>query len=124
MSKQITIINITPENADKYLNEFYDDSSLTFIGVYVEESHQYRDFFKQFTEVDETKPAYVISGKIMNDYYGLTGKNAYSSDLDILVFKLDTFKDVMKICIPRFQIGGRWFDDIVENNRSHEEEED
>ena len=120
MSKQITIIKITPETADKYLKEFYADSSLTFEGVYLREAHLYRDFFKKVTEVDETKPAYVISGKLMNDYYGLTGTNAYPKDTNILVFKLNTFKDVMKIAIPRFQIGGRWFDDIVENNASRE----
>jgi len=24
--------------------------------------------------------------------------------------------------LPRFLVGGRWFDDIVDNNRRHEEE--
>jgi len=121
MSKQITIIKITSEMADKYLKEFYDDSSLTFEGVYLREAHLYRDFFKNVTEVDTTKPAYVISGKLMNAHYGLTGTNAYPNDTNILVFKLDTFKNVMSIALPRFQIGGRWFDDIVENNAHREE---
>lgn len=120
MSKQINIIKITPNNAALYFKEFYADSSLTFEGVYIKEVHLYRDFFKKVTEVDETKPAYVISGKLMNDYYGLTGTNAYPNNTNILVFKLNTFKDVMKIAIPRFQIGGRWFDDIVENNARRE----
>ena len=34
---------------------------------------------------------------------------------------LDDIEDPTKIAIPRFQVGGRWFDDIVDNNRRREE---
>jgi hypothetical protein len=27
----------------------------------------------------------------------------------------------MAIVIPRFEVGGRWFDDVVDNNRMREE---
>ena len=69
MSKKIEIIKVTPETADKYLKEFYADSSLTFEGVYLREAHLYRDFFKNVTEVDTTKPAYVMDLTLDKDFY-------------------------------------------------------
>jgi hypothetical protein len=120
-TSKMQIIELKPEDAEKYFEEFYGDSSLTFVGVIPEEAHLYRDWFLQFTKIDKTKPCYLYTGKMMNDYYGLTGKNAYPTDLHIITFKLNTFKEVGKICVPRFQIGGRWFDDIVDNNRRHQE---
>ncbi len=107
------LINVTDPAT---LKELYNCSALTFEGVIVEEADQYRDFFKDCTEIDESKPCYVISGKMMNDTYGLMGSHAYPDDLHIICFKHDTFKDVSKIIIKRFQIGGRWFDDVVDNN--------
>lgn len=121
MNAHIEVIEVTPANENDLLEKFENGSALTFEGVLIDEAHLYRDFFKQFTEVDDTKPCYIIYGRTMNDHYGLIGSNAYANDLNILVFTLDTFKDISRIAIPRFQIGGRWFDDIVENNRRHQE---
>ena len=58
----------------------------------------------------------------MNLAYGLTGDNAYRDDLHIVSVKLSDIENVGAIVIPRFQVGGRWFDDIVANNRRREEE--
>lgn len=121
MSENMKVIELKAEDAKKYFEEFYGDSSLTFIGVIPEEAHLYRDWFEKYTTVDKTKPCYLYTGKMMNDYYGLTGRNAYPDDLHIITFKLNTFESIGKIAVPRFQIGGRWFDDIVENNRRHQE---
>ena len=38
--------------------------------------------------------------------------------------KLVEIKDVSKILLQRFQVGGRWFDDIVNNNRIRQNEID
>lgn len=117
LNPNIEIIEVTPANEDELLKKFESGSALTFEGVRIDEAHLYRDFFKQFTEVDATKPCYIIYGRTMNNHYGLIGRNAYANDLNILVFPLDTFQSIVKIAVPRFQIGGRWFDDIVNNNR-------
>ena len=53
----------------------------------------------------------------MNDTYGLTGRNAYSDDLSIVSV---TDINQMKVTLPRFEVGGRWFDDIVDNNAMRE----
>lgn len=66
---------------------------------------------------------YVTSGKDMNEFCGgLTGDNAYPDDLSIVSIKLSDIKDVSKIILRRFEVGGRWFDDIVDNNRRRETE--
>ncbi len=63
---------------------------------------------------------FIASGALMNITYGLHGSNAYANDLTIVSVNSDCY-DPMKIAIPRFEVGGRWFDDIVDNNRRREE---
>ena len=53
----------------------------------------------------------------MNEAYQLTDDNAYPNDLNIVSIKLENIKDVFKMSIPIFDIGARWFSDIVDNNR-------
>ena len=61
---------------------------------------------------------YIVTGKQMNDFCGgLSGNSAYKEDLTILSIELDNITDVNKLFMKKFEIGARWFDDIVENNR-------
>ena len=53
----------------------------------------------------------------MNEQYGLSGSNAYPEDCTIVSV---TDINQMAITIPRFEVGGRWFDDIVDNNTRRE----
>ena len=55
----------------------------------------------------------------MNEQYGLTGTNAYKDDLPIVSFSLKDF-DARPITFIRFGFGGRWFDDVVDNNARRE----
>ena len=109
-------------NTKEQLDELYKDWSLTFEGVITSEAEKYRDYFIGWTQIDKTKPCYHISGRTMNQVYHLIGRNKYPDDLNIISFKLDTFKDVSKIAIVRFEIGGRWFKDIVDNNERRNQE--
>ena len=57
----------------------------------------------------------------MNDVYYLTGSNAYPKDLTIVSFKLsDLINLKTKLFIDKFNVGARWFDDIVDNNLRRE----
>ena len=56
----------------------------------------------------------------MNEFYGLTGNNAYNDELTCLMFSLNTL-DVAKLAIFRLQAEDKWFDDIVDNNRRRQE---
>lgn len=64
---------------------------------------------------------YVITGKLMNEKYNLTGDNAYPNDCNILCIKQSDLTNVDGIIIPRFEIGGRWITDVINNNLAREE---
>lgn len=57
----------------------------------------------------------------MNEEYDLEGNNAYPDDLNFLAFSLEGL-DIGKLAIFKLQAQDRWFDDIVDNNRSRQEE--
>lgn len=78
------------------------------------------DWIESYTPV-KARRVYITSGATMNLAYNLTGDNAYQDGLTIVSIMLDDIAEPMKIAIPRFQVGGRWFDDIVANNRRREE---
>lgn len=90
-------------------------SALTWEGMSTEQENL--DAIEEWLhtyKVDTSKAVFnVIQGSTMNQVYKLKGDNAYKNDLIILAI---TGIDTMKIAIPRFQVGGRWFDDIVDNN--------
>ncbi len=69
------------------------------------------------------KPAswHSFSGKDMNETYGLTGSNRYPDELTFLCFPLDGLH-IGKLAMFKIEMGDRWFDDIVDNNRRREEE--
>lgn len=75
--------------------------------------------YPPFTPV-KREVAYHIKGGLMNREYGLTGDNAYQDDLSILYFRLDDMENPNALAIPRFAVGGRWFDDVVDNNARRE----
>ena len=56
----------------------------------------------------------------MNNNYELTGNNAYKDNLTLISIKTEDIKNLKAIIIPRFEVGGRWFDDIVDNNAMRE----
>lgn len=74
----------------------------------------------------EVKVFYTWSGKLMNEIYHLTGTNAYQEDLTFFAFSIAQFnqKDMGKLAMWKLQIGARWLDDIVDNNKRREDELD
>ena len=103
------------------LKALYDDSALTITGLKVDSIPDFVKWVESYTKLLRRR-AYIVSGKVMNSYCGLTGDNAYQDDLNLVAIKLSDIADYTKIVLPRFQVGGRWFDDIVDNNRRHEED--
>lgn len=115
---EIEVINCTEED----LVALYNGSALTFTGCIPNEENL--DFLTSWMKENgaelTTNRCYAITGKQMNDIYHLTGDNAYTNDLSFTCFKLDDIKNVELLFIARFQLGGRWFDDIVDNNERRE----
>ena len=51
----------------------------------------------------------------MNEAYGLTGENACNDDLVIFCVKQEDIGNPAAIITKRFELNGRWFDDVVRN---------
>ena len=115
----MNIINVTTK---EQLNNLYEQSALTWEGLTADEENL--NAVKEWLNVhgallEDTEPIFhIIAGDFMNTVYGLTSSNAYEDDLTIVSV---TDIDLMKVVIPRFEVGGRWFDDVVDNNASREE---
>ena len=106
----------------KELNALYNESALTFEGMDIGDKNlsDILGWLKANDAITIEEPVFHITkGELMNKVYRLTGNNRYPDDLNILSI---TNINQAKIAISRFQVGGRWFDDIVDNNRMREEE--
>ena len=105
------------------LDALYENSALTFEGVAADEENlkAVLTWVKNYTPL-KREDVYVIDGSLMNREYGLTGDNAYPETGSTLVcVKLADMEHPMRVTIPRFHIGGRWFTDVVDNNVRREE---
>lgn len=111
------IENVTTK---EQLNKLYNNSAFTIEGLTEESIPDLIAWLEENTTFNTDKPTvYTIKGNVMNDMYSLYGRNAYSNDLTIVSI-VDI--DLMKIALKRFSVGGRWFDDIVDNNARRKEE--
>jgi hypothetical protein len=113
MTTQLSIQKVTTAAQAKAL---YDCSALTWEGLESSPASlgQVLEWMNGLG-VDTCKAVFnVMQGAVMNTIYGLTGTNAYPKETTIVSV---TGIDVGKLIIPRFQVGGKWFDDIVDNNR-------
>ena len=116
-------MNIINVSTKEQLDNLYNQSALTWEGLTADEDNL--NAVKEWLDTNgailaDTEPTFhIITGELLNTVYGLTGDNAYASDLTIVSV---TDINQMAVVIPRFQVGGRWFDDIVDNNAGREEE--
>ena len=116
-------MNIIKVTTKAQLDELYKDWSLTIEGLAPDEENlkELLDWVKELTPL-KREDVYTIEGSVMNRMYGLTGTNAYpETDCTLVCVKLADMENHKAVTYPRFQIGGRWFYDIVENNRAREE---
>lgn len=79
----------------------------------------YADILRR-EEVGTIKEWIQFTGKDLNDTFGLTGSNAYPSDLNILAFDLTDITNVGKLAMLKLQLQDRWFDDMVTNDLCRE----
>ena len=117
-------MNIIKVTTRAQLDELHKDWSLTIEGLSPDEANleEFLDWVKELTPL-KREDVYTIEGRVMNREYGLTGDNAYpETDCTILCIKLDDMEKPMAVTLPRFTVGGRWFDDVVDNNARREAE--
>ena len=118
--KKMTKITV---NTKAQLDELDKGSALTWEGLKTSDESltEMFDWIKKYSPV-KNETAYIVSGWVMNAAYGLTGDNAYPDDVHLVSVRLEDIENVEAITLPRFQAGGRWFDDIVANNARRENE--
>lgn len=97
------------------------ESALTMEGLVEDSIPDFLDWIKEYTPLIKEE-VYITKGNVMNDAFNLTEDNRYPDDCTIVSVKLDNMQNPGKIIIPRFQIGARWMDDIVNNNIRREKE--
>lgn len=111
------IINNVADKTE--LDSLYNQSALTWEGLSEDKENlnQVEEWLIENGSIKEKIEFHIIRGDIMNANYGLTKDNAYPSDTTIISV---TGINIDKIVLKRFEVGGRWFDDIVDNNLSRE----
>lgn len=109
-------MNINIINVDSsILKDLVSNSALTIEGLAIDSIKDFINWIEKYTPL-KRKNVYVTKGRLANDEWHLTGRNAYINDLTIVSIKLDDMEDYKKIIIPRLYIGARWMDDIYNNN--------
>ena len=106
------------------LDALYEDWSLTVEGLRPDGKNlkELLDWVRELTPL-RREDVYTVEGAVMNREYGLTGTNTYpETDCTLVCVKLADMENPDRVTMPRFQIGGRWFTDVVDNNRRREEE--
>lgn len=107
------------------LDEFYNDSSLTFEGCTTDKDNidYLYNWLKELGCIKKGNSPlaiYTYKGSLMNYKYNLTGGNKYPPDLNMITVMLKDINFNGKLPLARMELGGRWFDDIVENNSRRE----
>ena len=116
-------MNIINVSSKEQLDSLYNQSALTWEGLTSDEENL--NAVKEWLNengaiIADTEPTFhIITGELMNTAYGLTDSNAYADDLTLVSV---TDIEIGKIILARFQVGGRWFDDVVDNNVRREME--
>lgn len=104
------------------LDELYKDNAFTLEGFSADEDNlaDILNWIKKYTPV-KREDFYIIEGKTMNEQYGLTGMNAYpAKNCNLVVMKLADMEEPCALALTRYNIGGRWFNDVVDNNAVRE----
>ena len=106
-----TIENVTTKIQ---LDKLYNNSAFTIEGLAEDSIKDMIAWLEENTTFITNEPiVYITKGGVMNEVYELYEDNAYDNDLTI-VSVIDI--DLVKVALKRFSVGGRWFDDIVDNN--------
>lgn len=122
MSETRQILKVNSENREATFNAAYNGSYYTILGC-AGDLAEWTAGYKELLEtsgIGTPKEFITFKGADMNEFYGLTGSNAYNDELTCLMFPLNAL-DVTKLAIFKLRAGDRWFDDIVDNNQRRQE---
>ena len=113
---------------EKQLKEVYEHSQSTIIGAgsNVEETKEWIEGISKWmkeNDFGEMTNIVIFKGKEVNNIWKLEGDNRFPDDLTFLSWSNDGIKNMNRYCLARFNLGIRWFDDIIDNSIRHQEED-
>lgn len=107
---------LTKEN----IRQAYDGAYYTILGA----GGDLNEWFEGYqglldeAEIGKITEWYQTTGKVVNEYYGLKGKDKFPKDLTILMFPLKDL-DIGKLAMFKLRMGDRWFNDVIDNATNH-----
>lgn len=119
---EIKITQVDRHNREAVFNAAYEGSYYTIIGCGGECNEWVKGYCGQLEEIGIGTPKefFTFTGADMNAAYGLTGNNAYQDELHCIMFSLNGL-EVVKLAVFKQLMMDRWFDDIVDNDKFHQE---
>lgn len=110
-------------NVSLDFDSFYNGSWYTITGAGGDLDEWVKGYNELFSKAGIGTPVGYVTfkGADMNEKYDLRGSVRYPDDLTFIAFPLDGL-DVGKLAMFKLKMGDRWFDDIVDNNRWHMED--
>lgn len=111
---------------DNKISELEHGSAFTWEGMVVDAENLSTivEALKEETSISLPVRFYTWTGEVMNNKYGLTGRNAYPEDLTFLSIDLDNWGSMDGLIEFKFSVGARWLDDIVDNNKVRQDKID
>lgn len=113
--------NVISADAEK-IKDLENHSALTIEGICEDDFQVALNWISDNCGGLKDGDVYTWSGELFNKIYKLTKSNAYPKDLHFLCIPNDLIEDMPRMAIARFQFGGRWLDDICDNNSRREKE--
>lgn len=108
------------------IRELENNSAFTWEGMAISDDNLQTivDDLKKETKITLPVIFYTWKGKMFNEMYGLTDKNAYPDDLNFLSIDLDNWSEMGRLPFYKMEVGARWLDDIVDNNKVRQDKID
>ena len=116
-------MNIKTISTEQEIKEVYNNSYSTILGAGGDLQEWVDGISKWMKENDFGEMSNIVTfkGKDVNDIYGFEGDNRFQDDLIILAWANNKIK-LNRYCIPRLQMGIRWFNDIIDNTLIKQEQ--
>ena len=114
------------EADEEKIKDLENNSAFTWEGMAISDDNLQAivDDLKVETKIKLPVIFYTWKGKLFNEMYGLTDKNAYDDDLNFLSIDLDNWSEMGRLPFYKMQVGARWLDDIVDNNKVRQDKID
>lgn len=115
MERKFEIITVT---TNEQLQDLYEDNALTIEGLLPTEKNYiaFYDWILQYSAVKDNRLYfYNVSGSSINKFCGLKEGCSYPGNYNVMCVLQRNLEIPLAFCVPKVQIGARWFRDVIDN---------